>query len=86
MTLLKIKNWGQKSVPSIKGRTCAFGTKKMLATEAQRTQRRYKSLLGKDLRKVKKILKFPFLPLGYLREWSNVGHIGLIIDYRLLII
>jgi len=27
--------------------------------------------LGKDLRKVKKILKFLFLPFGYLRVWPK---------------
>jgi hypothetical protein len=27
--------------------------------------------LGKDLRKVKKILKFLFLPFGYLRVWAT---------------
>jgi hypothetical protein len=27
--------------------------------------------LGKELRKVKKILKFPLLPFGYLREWPK---------------
>ena len=53
------------------GRSCAFGTKKTLATEAQRTQRRDKSFLGKDLRKVKKNLKFPILPFGYLRVWPK---------------
>jgi len=27
--------------------------------------------LDKDLRKVKKILKFPILPFGYLRVWPK---------------
>ena len=39
-------------------------------------------LLGKDLRKVKKILKFPFLPFGYLRIW---GLVDLMEDLRQVI-
>jgi len=34
-------------------------------------------LLDKELRKVKKILKFPILPFGYLRVWELVDLIGM---------
>jgi len=62
---------------SIKGRTCAFGPNSYLVKREEYCVKEGKLLVGKDLRKVKKILKFSILSFGYLRVWELVDLIGM---------